>query len=230
MRVITNEEARIRRQIIEMSSLVAGNNGFDEIVIPTVEPREIYTEKMGDEIVGQIYSFQDRSSRDICLRPEGTATIQAIAREYLPQNTKQNIKLWYESRCYRYERPQEGRYREFTQIGFELLGPPSEGDKKYLIKLAELICIYSGLDSTQYEILDNVKRGLGYYTEDGFEIIAPSLGAQKQICGGGRYAEGIGFAIGVDRLTLAILKQNNPLDPADKSSYDHTKEHRGEKA
>jgi histidyl-tRNA synthetase len=47
-----------------------------------------------------------------------------------------------------------------------------------------------------------VKRGLAYYTEEGFEISCPALGSQKQVLGGGRYAEGIGFAIGIDRLML----------------------------
>jgi histidyl-tRNA synthetase len=49
-----------------------------------------------------------------------------------------------------------------------------------------------------------VKRGLGYYIEDGFEARSPQLGAQQQIAGGGRYAEGIGWAIGLDRLLLAL--------------------------
>ena len=56
----------------------------------------------------------------------------------------------------------------------------------------------------KYNINPNVKRGLGYYTEDGFEVECQKLGAQKQIIGGGRYKEGIGFAIGIDRLILAL--------------------------
>ena len=49
-----------------------------------------------------------------------------------------------------------------------------------------------------------MRRGLAYYTEDGFEAGCSRLGAQKQIAGGGRYAEGIGWAIGLDRLALAL--------------------------
>ena len=48
----------------------------------------------------------------------------------------------------------------------------------------------------------SVKRGLDYYTDNGFEIRCPQLGAQQQVCGGGAYKEGIGFAIGFDRLML----------------------------
>jgi histidyl-tRNA synthetase len=52
-----------------------------------------------------------------------------------------------------------------------------------------------------------VKRGLDYYIEDGFEIACPELGAQKQVVGGGRYSNGIGFAVGFDR--LALCKSTN---------------------
>ncbi len=55
-----------------------------------------------------------------------------------------------------------------------------------------------------YKFNPAVKRGLSYYVEDGFEAEVESLGAQKQVAGGGRYAEGIGWAIGVDRMMLAI--------------------------
>ena len=54
----------------------------------------------------------------------------------------------------------------------------------------------------EYKLNETVKRGLSYYVEDGFEVEVSSLGAQKQIAGGGRYKEGIGWAIGLDRLLL----------------------------
>ncbi len=65
------------------------------------------------------------------------------------------------------------------------------------------------LDATNvtYQLDREVKRGLGYYIEDGFEARCPQLGAQQQIAGGGRYAEGIGWAIGLDRLLLALARR-----------------------
>ena len=57
--------------------------------------------------------------------------------------------------------------------------------------------------TSEYELDSAVKRGLDYYTEDGFEISVPGLGAQKQILGGGAYRQGVGFAIGFDRLMLS---------------------------
>jgi histidyl-tRNA synthetase len=54
-----------------------------------------------------------------------------------------------------------------------------------------------------YKFNDTVKRGLNYYVEDGFEVEVETLGAQKQIAGGGRYKEGIGWAIGLDRMLMS---------------------------
>lgn len=65
--------------------------------------------------------------------------------------------------------------------------------------MAEQMVSYQTND---YTVERSVKRGLSYYVEDGFEILVPSLGAQKQVVGGGRYKQGIGFAIGFDRLML----------------------------
>jgi histidyl-tRNA synthetase len=169
------------------------------VVLPAVEPAEVYTEKMGPEILGQMYTFPDKKSRQLCLRPEGTATCQLLARETFVQ--KKNVRLWYETRCWRYERPQAGRYREFWQFGVEILNP-TEDFSTYLVGLAKALVEKA---TTRYEVFPRVQRGLAYYVEDGFEIACPALGAQKQVCGGGRYPEGIGFAIGMDRLVLAKM-------------------------
>lgn len=173
--------------------------GFQEIVLPAVEPAEVYTSKMGPEVLGQMYTFQDKKGRQLCLRPEGTATCQMLARETFVQ--KKNVRLWYETRCWRYERPQAGRYREFWQFGVEILNP-TENFYEYLLGLAQSMVTKA---TPKYEVFPKVQRGLAYYVEDGFEITCPVLGAQKQVCGGGRYSEGIGFAIGMDRLVQANM-------------------------
>jgi histidyl-tRNA synthetase len=174
---------------------------FQEIILPSVEPAEIYTEKMGKEILSQMYVFPDKKGRSLCLRPEGTATCQVLARQYF--KTQKEVKLYYDLRCWRYERPQAGRYREFSQFGVEILNP-REG-QEYGRIMSDLAVALVDRAGVKYELVSNVKRGLEYYVEDGFEISCPILGAQKQICGGGRYAEGIGFAIGLDRLILAMM-------------------------
>lgn len=158
---------------------------------------------MGPEILGQMYVFPDRKGRSLCLRPEGTATCQLLARG--PWIQRRDVKIWYETRCWRYERPQAGRYREFWQFGVEVLNSRADPIPDLLLLAKNLVSRFS----KNFEIQDRVKRGLAYYVEDGFEITCPILGAQKQVCGGGRYAEGAGFAIGIDRLILANQIENS---------------------
>jgi histidyl-tRNA synthetase len=119
------------------------------------------------------------------------------------------LKVFYVQRCYRYERPQAGRYREFTQAGVEILGG-KDGDRELALS-----SLAAALDPFRipYSVNDAVKRGLTYYVEDGFEAEVQYLGAQKQIAGGGRYREGIGWAIGVDRLVLAVQGRPTTASP-----------------
>lgn len=144
-----------------------------------------------------MYTFPDKKGRTLCLRPEGTATCQLLAQG--PLKFQKNKKLFYETRCWRYERPQAGRYREFTQFGIEIL-TPTEDFTEYLVELGKRMV---SRVTSDFVVDSAVKRGLAYYVNNGFEISCPSLGAEKQVLGGGKYAEGIGFAIGVDRLVLA---------------------------
>lgn len=205
-RIISGELAKKRRNIINNCIKVAEDNGFDEIVLPSLELAEVYTDKAGPEILGQMYVFPDKKGRQLCLRPEGTATCQLIAREKLKFD--KNVCLWYVTSCWRYERPQEGRYREFTQFGVEILNPT---DGKLNIKsnaenfsglLLDMATQMVKFCTNEFEVNEAAKRGLAYYIGEGFEISCPKLGAQKQVCGGGPYKEGIGFALGIDRLML----------------------------
>lgn len=86
------------------------------------------------------------------------------------------------------------------QFGVEYLGSQGPEDRDEVVELLRR-CIDS--QGVEWQLNDAVKRGLSYYTEDGFEGVAEQLGAQKQIAGGGRYAEGVGWAIGLERLILA---------------------------
>lgn len=198
VRIITGQEAKNRRTVLNEMIVLAEGSGFEEIILPSIEPQAIYTEKAGEEILGQMYTFSDKGERELCLRPEGTATIQLIANKYW--NTQKDIKLWYFERCWRYERPQMGRYREFFQFGIEWINPRNiENAREELIQLSKKMV---EIVTDEYEINESVKRGLSYYVNEGFEISIPSLGAQKQVVGAGQYKEGIGFAVGFDRLML----------------------------
>lgn len=190
-----------RRRLVSAMAEMLTAWGCTEIILPTIEPIEVYEEKIGAGLEQQMWAFNDKSHRAMCLRPEGTATCQLLAQG--PLKFQNDLKLWYEARCFRYEKPQAGRYREFTQIGVEVLSPTKDWRTELVELAVALVELVDGLTAPNFEVHHAVKRGLGYYTEDGFEITIPSLGAQKQVVGGGRYAEGIGFAIGLERLMLA---------------------------
>lgn len=124
--------------------------------------------------------------------------MQELARSW--NGRRKDVRVFYETRCWRYESPQAGRYREFSQFGMEILNPRQDYRQELMDLAATMVGRYA-----EGQLLPGVKRGLAYYTEDGFEVICPHLGAQKQVVGGGRYEEGIGFAIGLDRLVLASM-------------------------
>ena len=105
--------------------------------------------------------------------------------------------MFYVSECFRGEKPQKGRYRQFTQLGVEIINPTSA--PPFELTAMELCILFS--KDYKYTLNTNAKRGLNYYENGkGFEISCNDLGSSKQICGGGIYEGGIGFAIGVDRL------------------------------
>lgn len=195
-RIITGELAKQRRIFLNKLIGIAEEEGFEEIILPSIEPAKIYIDKAGEEILEQMYVFPDKKKRELCLRPEVTATVQLVADKHYKK--RKDIKLWYFERCWRYEQPQEGRYREFFQFGMEVINPSSDWKEK-MISISERMV---SIRTKDYLVAKSVKRGLDYYTSDGFEISVNKLGAQKQVVGGGAYRQGIGFAIGFDRLML----------------------------
>jgi histidyl-tRNA synthetase len=174
--------------------------GYDELIVPAIWEQQTFIDKAGAEIVDSMYAFADKKGRPICLVPEITGLIQEQWRDSWSKTERRPMRVFYVARCYRYERPQAGRYREFTQVGVELLGGTPPDDRREVEALLVQLLDDVGV---AYELDRQVQRGLAYYTEDGFEARCAKLGAQKQIAGGGRYAEGIGWAIGLDRLLLA---------------------------
>ena len=300
------EEMEVRRHFEDMMRQEAVLHGFREISTPIFEHTELFTLKSGPGVVEEIYAFQDKGGREICLRPELTAS---VVRFFVSDLTTlpRPLKMFYFGQCFRYERPQAGRYREFFQFGAEIIGnatPETDAEaiglaaailertglKDYRIRVghigilremlaqagvsgdqaspilqkldkkiypeAEELMAQAGVDAkvaqdiistTQVtgpiSVLDShqgpasdyirqvcdillamgfgnvsvdlgVVRGLAYYTGMVFEVDAPKLGAEKQICGGGSYSLSelfggekvfsTGFAIGFDRTLLAL--------------------------
>ncbi|MDD1746635.1 MAG: histidine--tRNA ligase [Methanomassiliicoccales archaeon] len=315
-RDFTPQEMETRRYVEGLFRLEAELHGFGEIATPIFEHTELFTLKSGLNIIDEMYAFEDKGGRQIALRPELTAPSMRFFVNDLT-NYPRPLKVFYFGQCFRYERPQSGRYREFFQFGAELIGAPNpESDAEVIGLAADLIRrsgltdykirighigvlrgkisaggaasdkvapILQKLDKRLYdeakplmqeaglreEVIDDiirttqvigppgllashpseasdylkevfvilgeygitnvevdlgVVRGLDYYTGIVFEIDAPSLGAEKQICGGGSYSLtelfggekvfSTGFAIGFDRTLLALEREG--LTPARK--------------
>jgi histidyl-tRNA synthetase len=166
-------------------------------MIPIIQKQEIFESKVGEENQKMMYTFKDRGDRELCLAPEYTAVVQKMVKEKFKFN--KDVKMFYIGECFRGENTQAGRYRQFTQFGVEVLNPT----KDYIDEMIEISKKLLEISTLNYEINLDVTRGLDYYKGGkGFEISCPELGAQKQVCGGGSYDGGIGFAIGVDRMLL----------------------------
>lgn len=200
-RVIKFEEATFFVEVCDKLRSTAKENGFQEVIFPSIWETNTFTKKLGDEKEGQMWTFLDKKGRNCCLVPEITGIAQQLWRDEWSKQGSGPLPIFYLQRCYRYEKPQAGRYREFTQFGVEILGDASDlalqTVKEFLKTCVEMFGI-----SARFE--NQVKRGLAYYIDDGFEVEVDTLGAQKQIAGGGRYQEGVGFAIGVDRLIMTL--------------------------
>ncbi|MFQ5815012.1 MAG: histidine--tRNA ligase [Candidatus Hydrothermarchaeaceae archaeon] len=129
------EEMARRRQVEATMRGVFEDFGYGEIRTPIFEHLELITAKSGEEITRHLYHFKDKSGRDITLRPELTAPAMRLYLQELTHSPKP-VKLYYFGDCFRYERPQSGRYREFRQAGVELIGSPHPEAEAEVITLA----------------------------------------------------------------------------------------------
>ncbi|RYF02056.1 MAG: hypothetical protein EOO77_32810, partial [Oxalobacteraceae bacterium] len=89
---------------------------------------------MGDENRRMMWTFEDKGQRNVCLIPEVTGLIQETWRDDWSKRAKTR-NVFYVQRCYRYERPQAGRYREFTQFGIEMLGSQDTREAQALLRI-----------------------------------------------------------------------------------------------
>jgi len=308
------DEMGVRDDVEAAIAQVFAEFGYKRIGTPLFELAETFDLKSGEEIREHMYVFEDKGGRRLCLRPEVTASVARMFSDSL-RTSPRPLKLYYSGPMYRYEEPQKGRYREFWQMGVELLGPKNplsdaevvavafeslkrlgisfslevghlgvlrgllrdlkvseedqdklidlvdkgdsekikeiaasdtiekllkiSGDKKTLKKAEKLIKDHGAALSALKDLsetlshLDQLKipytvnlgivRGLSYYTGMVFEVRVYGLGAQNQVCGGGRYdnlvglfggpdTPAVGFAFGFDRVVDALRFQGVELE------------------
>lgn len=143
-------------QYVEQKALqIAGLFGFREIRFPTFEHTELFQRSVGDTtdvVQKEMYTFQDKGGRSITLRPEGTAgTMRAILQNGL-LNEAMPLKVSYVTSCFRYEKPQAGRLREFHQFGLEMVGSAEPSADAQTIAVAKTIFDTLGITGLELEI------------------------------------------------------------------------------
>jgi len=139
------DEMEFRREIEQRLRYAAQNWGYREVCTPTFETQELFTIRSGEGIIKEMYAFEDKGGRKLALRPEGTAP---VLRMYVneAQVLAKPIRWFYFADCYRYERPQKGRYRQFWQFGTELIGADTAAADAEIILLAENLLQKSGVE------------------------------------------------------------------------------------
>lgn len=126
----------------EKAKEILENYGFKEIRVPVFENTELFERGVGDTtdvVQKEMYTFLDKGERSITLRPEGTAGVVRAYIENGMASLPSPIKTWYMMPMYRYENVQKGRYREFRQIGAEIIGTASYKADVELIAMADQI-------------------------------------------------------------------------------------------
>jgi histidyl-tRNA synthetase len=107
--------------------------------------------KAGEEVGEQIYHFQDKGGRDLALRPELTASVSRLYNNNLQKSAKP-LKMYYFGSCFRYERPQAGRYRQFWQFGVEVIGGTSIYNEAEIIAMANEALSKVGIQDYEFAI------------------------------------------------------------------------------
>ncbi len=129
------DELQIRSHIFETWRRVARRYGFQEYDGPPLESLDLYTEKSGEEIVGQLYAFQDKGGRDVTLRPEMTPSLARILAERSKALPKP-IRWFTVPQLFRYERQQRGRLREHFQWNVDIVGEGGVGADAEVLAVA----------------------------------------------------------------------------------------------
>jgi len=129
------DEMEARRAVEWRLREVARRWGYREVCTPEFEDLDLFTMRSGEGIIGEMYVFEDKGGRKLALRPEITA---AVIRMYINEAkvAPKPLRWCYYADCFRYERPQKGRYRQFWQFGVELIGADTAAADAETIMLA----------------------------------------------------------------------------------------------
>ena len=134
---------------------VFGLYGYQELRIPTIEKKELFVKSTGDTtdiVEKEMYAFTDGGGREVAVRPEGTPGMVRAFIEHNLGQTGRNAKFFYVGNMFRAERPQAGRYREFTQIDAEYIGNPSPAADAETISMLLALLNKLGVEGCSVEL------------------------------------------------------------------------------
>lgn len=139
MRDFLPQEAGRMRHVEHVTRELAQLFGYEEVITPVVESYELLAAKSGEEIRKRMYAFEDLGGRRVALRPEFTAPVARLMATKM-KNEPRPMRLFCVGSLYRYDEPQYGRFREFWQANYELMGSNKpEADAEILILTYELL-------------------------------------------------------------------------------------------
>ena len=179
-RDILPPETRLWAAVEEKARSIFGAFGYEEIRLPMMESTELFSRGVGegtDIVSKEMYTFNDRKGRSLTLRPEGTA---GVARAFIENGLGQRpqpLRLSYMGPMFRYEKMQRGRYRQFSQIGIEILGAASpEAD------IEVILALHSFLEALEFDDLTIVLNNLGDPEDRNryIEVLKSSLQAHRE--------------------------------------------------
>jgi histidyl-tRNA synthetase len=171
------EDMRLRNYMFNKWREVCESFGYEEYDGPILEQLELYTAKTSEEIVNeQSYSFTDRGDRKVIMRPEMTPTVSRMVAGRR-QQLGYPLRMYSIPNCFRYERPQKGRLREFWQLNADLFGVEGIEADVEIIQLADALMKSFGAKPDSYSIRINSRKYMEELLEaQGFsKSLAPKL-------------------------------------------------------
>jgi histidyl-tRNA synthetase len=164
------EQQPVRRRIATTSQRMLEAAGYRRIETPIFEDTDLFARGVGestDIVQKQMFTLEDQGGRSLTLRPEATASVCRAYLEHGMQKLAQPVKLWTDGPFFRHERPQAGRYRQFTQIDAEAIGSDSPLVDAEMILLANDIFAEVGVEGVRLRLgsLGSTKSRAAYLDE-----------------------------------------------------------------
>ena len=151
MRDFLPKEAKMMKYIEGKARKIARLYGYGEIITPVLESYELLAAKAGEEIRSRMYTFEDLGGRKVALRPEFTASVARLVATTL-RNEPKPLRMFSVGSLYRYDEPQQGRFREFWQSNYELMGSSKPEADAEIVMLTNSLMKAVGLKNFVFKV------------------------------------------------------------------------------